>query len=395
MRIECADKSLSSIYGAPRHSDDNHPYLEALLALFIWGLNLALSLIYYLKPRWIQWCPTSETQLAKAESRMLCHLKSEFQLSFITIDNCTAARGTHEIRTLVIHGNSQATPLVLLHGFGSGLGMWALNLDELSQGGKRSVYAIDILGFGRSSRTKFAHEAAEVENQFVRSVEKWRQQMNIRKAIFVGHALGGFIAASYSLRFPERVSHLILVDPWGLPEKSAHTERYLVIPAWAKLVVNLLHPFNPLGVLRAAGPLGPHLVMKFRPDLRKKFDHVIKDRRYVPQYIYHINAQNPSGEAGFRCMMNSLGWARHPMLKRMTQVRPSISITFVYGSRSWVDKGPGVRVKHIRPHSNTEVEVVEGAGHHVYADKPDEFNKLVNAVAEQVDQKQASEALNE
>lgn len=358
MRLSANEKSKSGKYG--RHSDDNHPYIEALLALFIWGLNLVLSAVYYLKPRWIQWCPTSETHLEQAESRMLCHLKSKFQLTNITIDNCTGQPDPHEIRTLVIHGNDgQATPLVLLHGFGSGLGMWALNLDELSQGGKRSVYAIDILGFGRSSRTKFSHEAAEVENQFVRSVEKWRQQMNIRKAIFVGHALGGFIATSYSLKNPERVSHLILVDPWGLPERSAHTERYLVIPGWAKLVVNLLHPFNPLGVLRAAGPLGPQLVIRFRPDLRKKFDHVIKNRDHVPQYIYHINAQIPSGEAGFRCMMNSLGWARHPMLKRMTHLKPSISITFVYGSRSWVDKGPGVRVKHIRPHSNTEVEVVE------------------------------------
>lgn len=382
-----ASRTVSSVYGHSSHTEETeHPYLEALLALFIWGLNLVFSIASKLTPRWIRWCPTSPQQLLEAESRMLMHLKMKFELRDVTIDNCTGGKEPHRIRTFTIQGDDNSLmPLVLLHGFGSGLGMWALNLDKLSQSGRRSVYAIDTLGFGSSSRPQFATEAAEVETQFMHSVEKWRQAVDLRKAIFIGHGLGGFIAASYTLKFPERVAHLVLVDPWGLPERSSHTERHLVIPSWAKMAVNLLHPFNPLGVLRAAGPLGPHLVRKFRPDLRKKFDHVISDRKVVPAYMYHMNTQTPSGEAGFRCMMNSLGWARHPMLKRMAQIRPSIAITFVYGSRSWVDKGPGVRVKHMRPHSSTEVEVVEGAGHHVYGDKPDEFNKLIIAVAEQVD----------
>lgn len=385
MRLASSGSLVSSGYGS-RSELTEHPYLETFLAIVVWAFNLAVSIASFLKPRWIRWCPTSRELLIDAENRMLKHLQMPFTLQDVAIDNCTGGSESHRIRTLIIRGrDTKRMPLVLLHGFGSGLGMWALNLDELSQSGRRSVYAIDMLGFGSSSRPRFASAAAEVETQFVRSVEKWRRAVKVRKAIFIGHALGGFIAASYALKYPECVAHLVLVDPWGLPERSSHTERHLEIPSWAKLAVNLLHPFNPLGVLRAAGPLGPKLVRTFRPDLRKKFDHVISDRRVVPAYMYHMNAQNPSGEAGFRCMMNSLGWARHPMLKRMAQIKPSISITFVYGSRSWVDKGPGVRVKHMRPHSVTEVEVVEGAGHHVYGDKPDEFNKLIIAVADQID----------
>lgn len=340
-------------------ADHGHPYLAACLALALWGLRCALKLVYFLKPSWISWCPTSAAQLVQAESRMLSHLKSKYELSSVTIKNCSRGSETPEVRTLMIQGDEHATPLVLLHSFGYGLGMWSMNLDGLSRGGDRAVYAIDILGFGLSSRTKFPREPAEIETKFIRSLESWREQMKLQSAIFIGHGFGGFLATSYAIEHPERVAHLILIDPWGFAERSSFTEKYLIIPSWATMIAESLHTFNPLGVLRATGPLGPLLVAKFRPDLRRKFDDVIEDGGCLPQYLYHINAQNPSGEAGFRRMMNFLGWARRPMLKRITRLDPSVSMTFIYGSRSWVYKDPGMQAMRIRQDSDTHVVVVE------------------------------------
>lgn len=146
------------------------------------------------------------------------------------------------------------TPLVLVHGFGSGVGLWALNLDDLAK--KQSIYAIDVLGFGRSSRPEFPADGADAERDFVESIEQWREEIGIPKFILLGHSLGGFLACSYALKYPERVRHLILADPWGMNEKPPPGEEPFQIPRWAKIVAAMLSPFNPLSAIRAAGPYG-------------------------------------------------------------------------------------------------------------------------------------------
>lgn len=62
------------------------------------------------------------------------------------------------------------TPLVLIHGFGCGGAIFAPSLDTLSE--KRDVYAIDMVGFGLSSRARLSTDAKEAEKQMVDS--KWK-----------------------------------------------------------------------------------------------------------------------------------------------------------------------------------------------------------------------------
>ncbi|XP_039915570.1 1-acylglycerol-3-phosphate O-acyltransferase ABHD5, partial [Hirundo rustica] len=135
------------------------------------------------------WCPTSLLHLKEAEDKMLKCIASIYNKRYVYISN------GNKIWTLTFSPDlSNKTPLVLLHGFGGGVGLWALNFEDLCE--NRTVHAFDLLGFGRSSRPHFDTDAREAENQFVESIEEWRKEVGLEKMILLGHNLGGFLAAA-------------------------------------------------------------------------------------------------------------------------------------------------------------------------------------------------------
>ncbi|CAN8024201.1 unnamed protein product, partial [Ixodes persulcatus] len=98
-------------------------------------------------------------------------VKKPFQSKFVTIDSILKCKGSHQIRTIEMGPTNEPppgeerVPLVLVHGFASGVALWLLNLDKLSE--DRTVYSFDTLGFGRSSRPRLSSDSLEAEYQFV------------------------------------------------------------------------------------------------------------------------------------------------------------------------------------------------------------------------------------
>ncbi|OWF45088.1 protein ABHD4-like [Mizuhopecten yessoensis] len=349
-------------------------YVDALMH------TLGLLLGWFAPSNWISWKPTSMAQLAQAENKLLQCVKHAITGKFVLLP-----RSQQRIWTIAVNEDfvrtdkSPTTPIVLVHGFGGGLGLWAQNLNSL--GKNAPVYAFDVLGFGHSARPTFSKNATMAEMQFVDSVEEWRKEMKLDSFILVGHSFGGYIASSFAIKHPECVKHLVLVDPWGFPEQPPkHLRRQL--PFWIKVSVALMSPFNPLAPIRGAGPLGKSLVRNFRPDLKLRFSD---DDDTIFDYIYHCNAQTPSGETAFKNMTMGIGWAKRPMIHRVTDIANHVPITMVYGAKSWMDSNTGNLVKYLRNTSYVDVQVVKGAGHHVYADQPGPFNSLVAQICDMVD----------
>ncbi|XP_071356459.1 1-acylglycerol-3-phosphate O-acyltransferase ABHD5-like [Trachinotus anak] len=339
------------------------------------------------------WCPTSPSQLKDAEEKMLKVVKRPFSRQHVRISN-----GDY-LWTLAFSTQSQlysspscqqppaqpGPPLVLLHGFGGGVALWAQNLDALSSNGP--VYALDLLGFGRSSRPQFSTSPEGAEEQFLAALEEWREKVGLEEMVLLGHNLGGYLSAAYTLKYPHRVKHLLLVEPWGFPARPENPN-HNSIPVWIRAMGAVMSPFNPLAGLRLAGPLGPMLVQTIRSDFKQKYSSVFDDNT-VSDYIYHLNAQTPSGETAFKNMTIPYGWAKRPMLERIGQVQDDIPISFIYGSRSSIDSDSGYAFKKTRP--DVEITVIRGAGHYVFADQPDDFNQAVLQILAGMEKKSEDE----
>jgi len=272
--------------------------------------------------------------------------------------------------------DSEKLPLVMIHGMGSGLALFAMNYDQLAK--HRTVYAIDLPGYARSSRCKFSSKPDVAENQFVQALEHWRQSVGLDKFCLLGHSFGGYLSSAYTLKHPDRVSHLILADPWGMAEKPKEQSR--PIPIWIKVLYHVLFKhLNPLAGLRMAGPWGLQSISRLRPDLISKFSDLFETeeemKRVVPNYIYHCNVHYPSGESAFHSLMKGFAWAQNPMLPRLKSLDVNVPLTALYGSDSWITAIPEEELKEVRgldstTSAYTKMRLINDAGHHVYANAP-------------------------
>ena len=59
-------------------------------------------------------------------------------------------------------------------------------------------------------------------------------------------------------------------------------------------------------------------------------------------------------------MTTPIGWAKEPMIRRVSQLPVGMPMSLLYGSRSWVDSGVGWQVKFSRTDSYVDVQVRRG-----------------------------------
>jgi pimeloyl-ACP methyl ester carboxylesterase len=129
--------------------------------------------------------------------------------------------------------------MILLHGFASSTDSWKGVMAPLSQRG--TVVVFDRPAFGLSARplTWKGQNPYSPEAQ-TDIVVGLMDKLGIEQAVLVGNSAGGSVAAYTTLRYPERVLALVLVDPAIYSGGGA--------PGWVK-------PLLKIPQMRRLGPL--------------------------------------------------------------------------------------------------------------------------------------------
>jgi haloalkane dehalogenase len=97
-------------------------------------------------------------------------------------------------------------PLVLMHGFPDDHNIYEKLLPLLSP---RRVIAFDWHGYGRSERTELGGFSLK---EHVSELEALLDQLDIDRAVLVGHDASGPDAVAFAIAHPQRVAHLVLLN---------------------------------------------------------------------------------------------------------------------------------------------------------------------------------------
>jgi pimeloyl-ACP methyl ester carboxylesterase len=108
--------------------------------------------------------------------------------------------------TISYSDSGKGTAVVLLHGFLENKTMWKDLVPISSQ--KNRVITIDLLGHGSTGCLGYVH-SMENNAEIVKAV---LSHLRIRKVIFVGHSMGGYVALAFAELYPATIKGLVLLN---------------------------------------------------------------------------------------------------------------------------------------------------------------------------------------
>lgn len=108
----------------------------------------------------------------------------------------------------------KGTAVVLLHGFLENQSMWKDLTPILSH--KNRIITIDLLGHGATECLGYVH-SMENNAEIVKAV---LSHLRIRKVIFVGHSMGGYVALAFADLFPQKMKGLVLLNSTSFEDSA-------------------------------------------------------------------------------------------------------------------------------------------------------------------------------
>ncbi|RPA88128.1 putative alpha/beta hydrolase [Ascobolus immersus RN42] len=332
-------------------------------------------------------------------------------------------------------GEEVKEDIVMLHGYGAGLGFFYKNYDGLSSLPNWRLWALDLLGYGRSSRPPYiihskdpVQKVREAEDWFIDALEEWRIKRGLDQFTLMGHSLGGYLAVCYALKYPGHLKKLILASPAGIPEDPYavnNTEALKSdppsdsapqtfqdqdtpttppprrpLPKWLTYLWDA--NFSPFNFVRWSGPLGPRFVSGWTS---RRFGNLPKEEaEALHTYAYSLFRQRGSGEYALPYILAPGAFARDPLVRRIHKLGTlGVPTVLMYGDMDWMDVAGGYASEHAIRSTRIEdptmqkwatdvkgeakVLVVRNSGHHLYVDNWREFNEMVRGEMRDVERR--------
>jgi pimeloyl-ACP methyl ester carboxylesterase len=279
--------------------------------------------------------------------------------------------GFLEVGRLRVHHThgGRGSPVVFIHGLGSASYIeWRYNLESVAE--KHHVYAPDLPGFGRSEKPRARYGIP----YFVRFIERYMQGRGLRSAAIVGTSLGGRIALELALERPGLVRKLVLINALGLGRPNLQVTYGLVtIPrvgeALMKVTGNALRWVPPRMIRRVAA--------RFTGSSANL--EATMDDAYLGNLREMFAAEGYPGAylATVRSLLSprSIMGGHYDLTKRLNELK--IPVQLIWGADD-----PLFPVAHAsRAHAlikRSRLAVIEGAGHTPQAERPEEFNRVLD-----------------
>ncbi|WP_088188235.1 alpha/beta hydrolase [Desulfosporosinus sp. FKA] len=222
-------------------------------------------------------------------------------------------------------------PLVVIHGAGGSSQSWSKQISGLQEQG--NLIALDLPGHGKSGGSLLADipSMADFLNDFV-------QTLGIEKFFLAGHSMGGAIAQEFTLRYPRKVTGLILL---GTGARLRVGQGILDAAALG------MFPFKNVD----------HLYGSATSDEEKAKE--MKELQKIPANVFWADFQACN-------TFNRIDDAEKIQVSTLIVVGEEDVMTPVKYSRFLADKLP-----------NTNLRIIKGAGHMCMQEKAAEVNEII------------------
>jgi len=248
-------------------------------------------------------------------------------------------------------------PLVLMHGGPSAdrFTLWPLRR-------LRDQFTLILYDQRCNGRAEGAAVTSMTWDNLTADADALRERLGFERWAVLGHSFGGHVALEYALRYPDRLTHLVLVNTAATSSWSQdHAPKVLAARGWSADDVALARRwFN--------GEIEP----------REAFRTLM---RLGPAYYHH-----PSWLALMRDVMHgswrtklrpeALIFAGQHLMKGWWIVHrlPGIEVpTLVVAGASDFVFPPEAQAQLADGIPNAQLELIEGAGHEPWAERPNEF----------------------